>query len=291
MAARNKKTQICEKCNSEKNKKDFLSVRNDLHPTGLLKICTECLDSWIKEDGLDALLRFLRFVDRPFKSAMWETSKQSIGAYMRNFTLRQNAKLTYNESDIKINKISVVDKRGDPIPEELIAKWGAGYAPDEYEAFERKYNLLKNNYQEKTAMHTEALMKYCIYQVKAENALAKNDLNTGKEWSKLAKEAAEAAKINPNQFKKEDLTSGFEAFGELVRVVEGAKDIIPVLPRFKERPQDKVDLNLWCYINYVRGLMSLPEVPYMEIYKFYDERKAEYESQIEGLNDEILGDS
>ena len=50
--------------------------------------------------------------------------------------------------------------------------------------------------------------------------------------------------------------------------VEQAVDVIPILPRFKYRPNDAVDFILWCYINYERNLNGLPEVKYSDVYKF-----------------------
>ena len=137
--------------------------------------------------------------------------------------------------------------------------------------------MLKNNYQEKTAMHTEALLTYIRYRVKEELATANNDSKSAKEWGTLAKDAATAAKINPSQLSKSDLTDGLDTFGQLVRSVEQAVDIIPILPKFKERPQDKADFTLFCYVNYIRDLKGLPLVEYSEIYRFYEDRKKEYE--------------
>jgi hypothetical protein len=138
--------------------------------------------------------------------------------------------------------------------------------------------MLKNNYQEKTAMHTEALLTYIRYRVKEEISTAKNDMKSAKEWGQLAQKAAQDAKINPSQLSKSDLSDGLDTFGQLVRTVEQAVDIIPILPKFKEKPQDKPDFTLWCYVNYVRDLKGLPLVPYQDIYKFYDQRKKDYES-------------
>src|SRR5690606_34225780 len=109
----------------------------------------------------------------------------------------------------------------------------------------------------------------------------KGDVKDAKDWGALAQKAAQDAKINPSQLSKSDLTDGLDTFGQLVRTVEQAVDIIPILPVFKERPQDKVDFTLLCYINYVRDLKGLPLVEYEEIYKFYEQRKKDYE-QAEG---------
>lgn len=130
-------------------------------------------------------------------------------------------------------------------------------------------------------MHTEALLTYIRYRVKEEIATARDDMKSAKEWGQLAQKAAQDAKINPSQLSKSDLSDGLDTFGQLVRSVEQAVDIIPILPVFKERPQDKVDFTIWCYINYIRDLKGLPLAEYEDIYRFYDERKKEYEDRNE----------
>ena len=69
------------------------------------------------------------------------------------------------------------------------------------------------------------------------------------------------------------------SFSELVKAVEQAVDIIPILPQFKFRPNDALDFNIWCYINYVRDAKGLPACDYKDIYGFYDRKKKEYIEQ------------
>jgi 3-dehydroquinate dehydratase len=169
----------------------------------------------------------------------------------------------------------------------LSAKWGEGYSSNELMAFERKYQLLKNNYPEKTALHTEALQTYVRYRVKEEMATAIGDVKSAKDWGDLASKQAQNAKLNVAQLSKSDLTLGLDTFGQLVRAVETAVDVIPILPQFKEKPQDKVDFTLLCYINYIRDLKGLPPAEYKEIYRFYEERKKEYESRFDFLQSDM----
>ena len=97
-------------------------------------------------------------------------------------------------------------------------------------------------------MHTEALLNYIRYRVKEELSTAKGNVKEAKEWGQLAKDAATAAKINPSQLSKADLSDGLSTFSELSQAVEREVDIIPILPRFKCRPNDALDFNIWCYI-------------------------------------------
>jgi len=246
---------------------------------------------------LDKLQSTLQLIDRPFIFDLYKISLEdkmdTFGCYMKNLCLKQNRQLTWKDSvfkpqlstelnydnslDIEYKNNNISLKQSEFIlTDEIIDKWGAGYKTEEYQAFERKYHLLKNNYPEKTAMHTEALLNYIRYRVKEEMSTASGQVKEAKEWGGLAKDAATAAKINPSQLSKADLTEGLSTFSELVRAVEQSVDIIPILPKFKEKPQDKVDFTLWCYINYIRDLKGLPPCEYKDIWQFYEDRKNEY---------------
>lgn len=181
-------------------------------------------------------------------------------------------KISKEKTNIKINKdIEITD--------ELIDKWGFGYTDQEYIFFEKKYQLLKNNYSEKTAMHSEALKNYVRYRVKEEIATAEGNVKEAKEWGALASKAAQDAKINPRQLSKADLSDGLSTFSELSQAVEKEVDIISILPKFKYRPNDALDFNIWCYVNYMRDLSGLPLCNYEDVYKFYDKRVQDYIEQ------------
>ena len=75
-----------------------------------------------------------------------------------------------------------------------------------------------------------------------------------------------------------DITNKEVTFYEIDVTDEQAVDVIPILPRFKFRPHDALDFNIWCYINYARDL-GLPHCEYEDVYKFYDKKKKEYLEQ------------
>jgi hypothetical protein len=285
------KNFTCASCGTLKDATEFYASYSSIHTTGKIPYCKDCLRSMILDDrgqiSTDKFKDTLKLINRPYLHDLWLSSiddkMDTFGCYMKNLGLVQNRKLTWEDSKFSaesINQNNLINNTikisSFELSDEIIDKWGAGYKVEEYQAFERKYNLLKNNYPEKTAMHTEALLNYIRYRVKEELATASGDVKDAKDWGALAKDAATAAKINPSQLSKADLTEGLSTFGELVRAVEQSVDIIPILPRFKEKPQDKADFTIWCYINYVRDLKGLPPCDYKAVYQFYEERKKEY---------------
>lgn len=293
----------CGFCDEDKKSNNFFKSYNPLHTSGYLPYCKSCINDFCYSDNgevnIEKLKELLMMVDRPFiydlfvRSCDEAKNKTSIvGTYFKNIGLRQMRMLRWKDS-IELSQENEESGRVDLENQhtnglttltpkkrnELLLKWGLNYSDEELISFERKYDLLKNNYPEKTAMHTEALLTYIRYRVKEELSTANGDVAAAQKWGGLADKASERAKINPSQLSKADLTGGLNGFGDLSRAVEKAVDIIEILPRFKERPQDKVDFTLWCYINYVRRMKNLPDADYKDIWKFYEDRKEEYKKK------------
>lgn len=291
------KTKQCNECKKDKVLTSFYNSNNKLFD-GKSPICKDCIKQMIDYNNIKSIYSVLRTLDVPFDIEHWEKALESksdpFGNYMRMAnSLRQFKGRTWEDSVFKrkseIHSTKDTDmypttNRSDEYTRELIEKWG-DYPLEELELFEKKYQQLRVNYPERTAMHTEALLIYVRYRVKEELATQAGDVKEAKEWGALAQKAAQDAKINPSQLSKADLSDGLDSFSQLTRLVEQAVDIIPILPKFKERPQDKVDFTIWCYINYVRDLKGLPPADYQDVYRFYEDRKKEYEALIEGEED------
>ena len=287
----------CLKCQEDKRALHFYVSYNPLH-NGFLYWCKKCIREFVDVDDINSVKSILMQFDLPFIYDIWlisvEDKHETFGTYMKNIRMRQTRDYTWKDSvfqpterytdkaaklDIENNKNKFI------VTEEIVNRWGEGYENDEYRAFERKYNFLKDNYPQRTAMHSEALFNYVRYRVKEEKATSLGLVKEAKEWGNLAKDAATHAKINPSQLSKADLQDGLSTFGELARMVEQNIDIIPILPQYKEKPRDKVDFNIWCWANYVRDLKGLPLVEYKEIYRFYEQRKKEYENEFDFLKE------
>ena len=277
-------------CGRELVESNFYKSKSPMFPNGKISICKKCLEKMINYKDMNTIYTVFQSIDIPFFYNRWEeTCKKNPSNPFGNYIRMANSGLNeFNGArwkDSIFGNPQTNDSGSFSLDDELLTKedkkrlidkWGFGYSDEEMYSFERKYDLLKNNYPEKTAMHTEALLTYIRYRVKEELATAKGDVSEAQKWGQLADKASERAKINPSQLSKADLTGGLNGFGELARAVERAKDIIEILPKFKEKPQDKVDFTLWCYINYIRRMKNLPDAEYKEIYNFYEERKEEY---------------
>lgn len=209
---------------------------------------------------------------------------QSYMKQINSFSKNNDYKHTFDES-VRLESLNEISEhiklegKKFKVTEEICDRWGEGYQLEEYKGFEKKLNLFKGTYSQKTAMHTEALFNYIRNKVKSELATAAGNVKEAKDWGALATSAATAAKINPSQLSKADLSDGLSTFSELSQAVEKEVDIIPILPKFKYRVNDALDFNIWCYVNYMRDLSGLPLCEYQDIYAFYDKRKKDYIKQ------------
>lgn len=280
--------KVCTgECKKEQAITNFYNSNSNLFADGKAPICKKCLKKMINYDYIDTIYDVLQSIDVPFIETVWESCSEAkgdtFGTYLRQInSLPQYANMRWKNSSftneltefdngIVTNKPSISKAE----KQRLVEKWGY-YDDEELLLFERKFDALKNNYPQKTAMHTEALLTYIRYRVKEEISTCQGNVTEAQKWGQLADKASERAKINPSQLSKADLSGGLNGFGELSRAVEKAIDMYDILPRFKERPQDKVDFTLWCYINYCRRLKNLPDADYKDIWKFYNDRKEEY---------------
>lgn len=292
----------CIRCGVAKSSNEFYISYNKLHDVGRLPYCKHCIqDMCLDAEGklqIDLVKKMLKEINRPYLCDVFQTSLNTskvnpVGVYMKNIALKDYRELTWTDSlfedgskiDLVSNEVvSPVKPMSSnsnklEVTEDMVEMFGAGYTPEEYAAMWRKYLFLKNNYQDITNLHVEALVTYIRFKVKEEFATAKGEISAADKWAKLAKDAATSAKINPSQLSKADLTGGLNSFGELIKAVEQAVDVIPILPQFRFRPNDALDFVIWCYTNYVRDLKGLPAVEYKDVYKFYDKKKQEYLEQ------------
>ncbi|MSS38939.1 hypothetical protein FYJ37_00885 [[Clostridium] scindens] len=165
------------------------------------------------------------------------------------------------------------------ITDEIVELFGDGYSKYEYKKMYEKYEKLKLNYSLQTNIHQEALATYVRFKVKEEDATARGNVDEAKKWYDAAQNAAEKAKLTPKQLTKADLDSGVNSVSELTKAVEQAVDVIKIMPRFKYRPNDAPDFNIWCYVDYERKLNDQPSVSYEDVYSFYDKKREEYIAQ------------
>lgn len=197
-----------------------------------------------------------------------------------------------DDEDAKPTDLMVVDIKDENVAtselpdgmdiETLKARWGDDFKIYELVKYEKKYIELKKNYEIKTTAHDEFLRHACVASVKANECMARNDVDGAKQWFAIFKDMTSAGKLQPNQMSKADLSGGLNNFSEFFRTVEQSRRVIDILPEMYETPRDKADLVIFCLVQYVRRLKGLPDIEYSETYKFYEEMESQFIDDSDG---------
>lgn len=310
--------KLCSACQKAKPFSSFYTSYNPLHKDGYTPMCKECIanacyDELIDEVDVEKLKSILRQLDKPFVENMWQaaikqakklkeeerfsdySNKSVIGLYFKNInTLHQVRSLNwsegveYNDSlkpaapgSIEITrrkstnyneKVYYLHDESFEVTENIIKLFGEGYSAKEYELMVNYYNSLKQDYPSITEAQKKLLLRYVRFAAKEEVTTSLGQISEAEKWAKLASEALK-------QLNQSDLQGGISSFSEFFQKIERAKDIIPILPQYKYRPNDAPDFIIWCFINYCRRLEGKTECSYEDIYHFYDEKKREYIEQ------------
>ena len=254
--------------------------------------------SYVEDDkvqyyGKEILQRYFRLIAmRQDRDKSYEDSEKDNFIHPTSNTPKSTkeriAKKYADITDIDDDDGNVISKKemkhksdiGDfEITDEIIELFGDGYTATEYKKMYEKYEKLKLNYTLQTNLHQEALATYVRFKVKEETATAEGNVDEAKKWYDAAQNAAANGKLTPKALSAADLQKGMNSVSELIKAVEQATDVIKILPQFKYRPNDSPDFTIMCYVNYERELNGQPQVPYEEIYSFYDKKKKEYLEQ------------
>lgn len=180
---------------------------------------------------------------------------------------------------------------------ELKNLFGDGFNEKEYREMYKRFVSFQVNYPLRTVMHKEALITYVKYAFKRDQSISNDDIEAADKWGKLAAKQATDAKINPSQLSATDLSDGISNFGKVVEAVEKAVDIIPLLPRWLQDPQDGLDYYIWQQTQYLRRLENKPLTKYSDLYAFMGEQYEKYKSKYnfiareeDGHHDDNKGD-
>lgn len=301
--------KICSACGKAKQlARDFFISYNDLHKDKRSPMCKDCIKNSCYNDSgefdVDNLQSILRQLDRPYIQDTWESaiseveksSKETddgfydavIGKYMKTISLPQNRAKKWTDSVFQTqknisegtrrktnfanDKVYYLPQDSFEVTEDIIRLFGEGYTAKEYEIMTNYYETLKQDYPSLTNSQKKLLLRYVRLAAKEEIATSLGQTAEAEKWAKIASEALK-------QLNQSDLQGSVNSFAEFFQKVERAKDIVPILPKYKYRPNDAPDFIIWCFINYCRRLEGKTECSYEDIYRFYDEKKNEYVCQ------------
>ena len=280
---------LCTCCGKQVKKRNFYKSYNPNHKLGIVPFCKDC---WfmacanpLGEVDKEKFKKLLMQNDKPyihefFVSAYKEhsTPQGLIGYYVKRIALQQFRELTWSDSIFEApeqttTKPTTKKEKPEYDMDELEERWGFGFTDEELVAFEKKFIFLTRTNPPTNEIHIDAIKTYVRYRVKADMATARDDVASASKWGAMAEKQQTIAKLSPDKMTKNDLTGGIDNFATLFKEIENAVDgVIPLLPKYIEKPKDKADFILWCYVNYNRDLRSLPPATHSEIYEFYKRR-------------------
>lgn len=306
----NSEKKLCISCGKPRTPNSYYKSDSKFHADGRLPICKDCcLEKSLNNDytdlDMDSFYQVLRLCDKPFvakifKSSVAQAEKDSplkvgkdrvasiIGLYMKNLRLKQYQQMTYEDSVFDYEDDSGTptensrrrnDDRVYYLPDDdfvvtadMIRLFGEGCTAQEYKVMLSYYDTLKDEYPNITASQKKLLLRYV--RAAAREEIATNNGNTAdaEKWGKLSSDALK-------QLNQSDLQGGINSFSEFFQKVERTQDVVRILPKYRFRPNDALDFVIWCFINYCRRLEGKTECNYEDVYKFYDEKVAEYIQQ------------
>ena len=303
------KKKYCSACQQEKRDGLFYVSYNPLHSDGRMPICKECIrNACYDDDGefnIDNLYSILRQLDRPFLQDIWESSVNEvcknlgtqevsydpiIGKYIKNISIQQHRSKTWADScfeskqnidnrvessrrkSIGSDQVYYLTDNNFEVTEDIIKLFGEGCTAQEYKVMLSYYDTMKNDYPSITESQKKLLLRYVRAAAREEIATKSGNTAEAEKWGKLSSDALK-------QLNQSDLQGGISSFSEFFQKVERTKDVIRILPKYRYRPNDALDFVIWCFINYCRRLEGKTECAYEDVYKFYDEKVAEYIQQ------------
>lgn len=281
-------SMTCLNCGKTLPASNFYKDKGATNAAGLTPICKTCLQDLAYENGVFSqtkLFDICRRIDKPFFYSTFNSVRNKsvpestkIGEYIRCVNVGKTASLNFSQGEQAPRN----DATGGGLTEEQLQEcsdlFGEDFSAEEYRSAKRLYDKMTNNYPLKTNMHQQILADWAMTKAKEIRAMALGNVEEAEKWGKRADAKATAAKLNPSQLSAADLSEGINNFSKLTEAVERARDIIPVLNKYRERPQDKVDYAIWQFVNYCRKLEGKPTVAYRDVYAFLDEQ---YEKQKE----------
>lgn len=300
--------KYCSACQKEKSTTRFYVSYNPLHSDGYMPMCKECIrNACYTEDDEFSIEKFhsvLRQLDRPFLQDIWDSTVNEvkknygvqevsydaiIGKYFKNISMQQHRYKTWEnscfESKQSTNRIEGSRRKQThsdqvyylpdddfKVTEDIIKLFGEGCTAQEYKIMVNYYDTMKNDYPNITESQKKLLLRYVRAAAREEIATNSGNTAEAEKWGKLSSDALK-------QLNQSDLQGGISSFSEFFQKVERTKDVVRILPKFKFRPNDALDFVIWCFINYCRRLEGKTECEYEDVYKFYDEKVAEYIKQ------------
>lgn len=285
--------RLCPKCGKEKSVKSafYYSHSSMNTATNQMTICKSCLKDIYAEqlgktrDVKQAIYNTCMLLDVYFDDGMLETAKEKgadgvLQAYLTPInSLSQYKGLSFLDSPcFAINKSGASKSLEDlldtePVPEEFQDKWGTGFTMQEVRMLEKAENELSADKNTKFNSAKQYVRIAAMHLVRHNLALQNGNATEAEKYFKAYDAAMKSGELTPSALAKNNTTDKLGSFSEFSLMTEECtdlSDVFNILPKYVERPKDKVDIAIWFQQNYLEKTAGKPISKYRDIYSFYD---------------------
>jgi hypothetical protein len=274
------KKQCQGACKKEKAHTFFFKVDSPMFPDGMINICRDCVRESVDIDDIEAVIGFLRQIDKPFYQDEWNKAmegrakKHPMGAYMQKLALQQYKGKTFANSDgidgvgkidlSSVNAPEVVETVNGKVIEytdDLVTKWGIGYSKLEYLQMEKFFQDMKVTHEIHTPTHIDMLTQLCYLSVDRNRLRQERDWNNYNKISKTYEDMMKSAGFRPVDRQGIDDATGMKTFSQMFEEVEKRGFRKPPPPEFDEDIVDQMIISLANYYHRLVGKQILTEIP------------------------------
>lgn len=160
-----------------------------------------------------------------------------------------------SDSDSSSEEDAVRESYDDEEWGRLVRRWGDSYKPSELRAMDELFRKYESDYKLDTIDRMETAKQICKVMIKMNDALDHDDFQSYRSLSQVADSLRKSGAFTEAQ-KKTEQKRYLDSVGELVAAAERSGGIIEQYPMLDDYPQDKIDLTLRDYENYVYNLVS-----------------------------------
>lgn len=224
-----KKTQICTKCNQEKELARFAPTRSLFYPNHHIPLCAECINQIIKDKKGDwgIIDKLCQYADIPFIPKEWTKTmlNEPVDTFLKYSQLFLNSEFDgfgwgeyfkefqrLREEGELNTQIPLLDERDRKM---LVKKWNAEYSDEEFAYLEDLLDGMYKTQNINTKIQQDDALKLCKISLEIDSRIRE-----GAEVDKLLGSYEKLIKIANFTPKNSKSASDLESIGELARWLE-----------------------------------------------------------------------
>lgn len=252
--------RICRKCHQELEIEYFQYTPSKFLPAHRAIICTQCLETMIKQDNLDEVDTLMRHLDLPFDADQWanlyEThADHTLSAYFNLLNTDEvYSKDTWKEENTKwalAREQKIIDEKLGVLTEaqrrKLRKDWSTDYSIEELQWLEDFYSQLVATQNVSTPLLQKLARNLCEIQLRIDKGIrsgedVKKDMDARDNILKMGHFDSTTSKSNLD----------FDSVGELYVYLEK----IGWHPQWHQEPQDSLDFLMKNTQKYLQRLVS-----------------------------------